>query len=166
MEPIPAVPSGANVLLDANILIYSLSGVSPQCVELVRRCAVEEISGFTTAEIVNEVCHRLMVAEAYAKGFITRPNASSLKGKTNVVRILRDYWTQVLRVLDSNLLILELNESRMRRASRVRDTEGLMTTDSVVLAAALDLGIERLASNDADFRDLPGLTVCRPTDLP
>lgn len=161
-----AVPAGADLLFDANILVYALAGLSPQCVDLLRRCDTEEVFGFTTVEIVNEVCHRLMVAEALAKGLIARPAAGALKGRKPVIRSLSDYWTQTQRLLDSNLLVLELDEPRVRRAQWVRSNHGLLTTDATLAAAALDLGIDRLATNDADFEGIPGLAIHRPTDLP
>jgi predicted nucleic acid-binding protein len=161
-----AIPAGANLLLDANVLVYALAGLSAQCVELLRRCDIEDVYGFTTVEIVNEVTHRLMVAEALAKGVIQRPAAGALKGRKAAIRSLGDYWAQAQRLLDSNLLILDLDEPRVRIAQRVQSQHGLLTTDSTFAAAALELGIDRLASNDADFLDTPGLTVHRPTDLP
>src|SRR5437868_2497407 len=95
---------------------------------------------FTTVEVVNEFCHRMMVAEAFAKGLINRAGIAALKGRRQVIRALGDYWMQTERLLNSNLLILELREDRIRRAQRVRETYGLLTTDATILAAAIDLG--------------------------
>lgn len=162
---INAIPSGSNVLLDANILIYALSEVSAECVDTLHRCQREDISGFATVEIINEVSHRLMVAEAYAKGLILRPNVSALKGRKSVICGLRDYWTQTVRLLDSNLFILDLNNSRIRHAQVLRESYGLLTTDATILAAAYELGIEHLATNDTDFDELPDITVYRPADI-
>lgn len=160
------IPSGANVLLDANIFIYALSEVSTECVELLCRCVTEELSGFTTVEVVNEVCHRLMIAEAFSKGLIVRPNSGALKGKQTIIRNLSDYWTQTERILESNLLILDLTESRLRRAQDTRKTYGLLTTDATILTAALELGIDRIATNDFDFQNIRGIVIHRPGDIP
>ena len=62
------LPAGTEVLLDANVLIYALTKRSPECSALLRRCAVQEVFGFTTVEVVNDVCHRLMLAEAMGRG--------------------------------------------------------------------------------------------------
>ena len=166
MRPIPEIPSGVNVLLDSNVLVYALSASSTQCVELLRRCDTEELSGFTTVEVINEVCHRMMVAEAFGKGLVTKPSVSAVRGKKEIIRALREYWTQTARLLDSNLLILELNERRIRRAQQVRELNGLLSTDATIVAGALELGIDHLASNDADFDGIAGIAVFEPTDLP
>jgi predicted nucleic acid-binding protein len=167
MEPRPLaeLPSRTSVLLDANVLIYSLSRSSLQCAELLRRCDIEEISGFSTAEALNEVCHRLMLAEAYSKRLIARPAADAIRGHRALISGLRDYWRQMERLLASNILILELDEWRIGRAQAVREQHGLMTNDSAILAAALELGISNLATNDADFEGIPGIVVYRPTDV-
>ena len=72
--------------------------------------------GITIVEVVNEFCHRMMVAEAFAKGLIQRPGVAALKGRKEVIRGLSDYWVQTKRLLNSNLLILDLREERIRRA--------------------------------------------------
>jgi predicted nucleic acid-binding protein len=160
------IPAGSNVLLDANVLIYSLSGISADCVELMRRCILEEISGFTTVEIVNEVSHRLMIAEAFSKGLITKPNSGALKGKHEVIRGLNEYWIQAERVLESNHLVLDLNELRIRHAQDIRRSHGLLTTDATILAAAFELGIDRIATNDTDFQNITGIMSHHPGDVP
>lgn len=42
----------------------------------------EEVYGVTTIEAINEVTHRLMLAEALAAGVIRRARAQELRGKT------------------------------------------------------------------------------------
>jgi predicted nucleic acid-binding protein len=166
MPSLPELPSKSNVLIDANVLVYALTRQSVQCLDLLRRCDVEEVAGFTTVEVLNDVCHRLMLAEAVARGLISRPNAAALKSKRTAISSLRSYWDQMQRVLDSNLLFLELDVSRVRSAERLREQYGLMTTDSTVLAAAFALGIDRLASNDKDFAAVQEVITYYPTDVP
>src|SRR5688500_14462612 len=127
--PLPSVPPRANILLDANVLVYAAGRASPECMDFLDRCRREEISGYTTAEVINEVCHRLMAAEAFAAGVITRPNAASLRAKRDMVRGLRTYWLQTEALLRSNILVLELDELRIRRAQALRETHGLLATD-------------------------------------
>jgi predicted nucleic acid-binding protein len=72
IDRLPNLPSGADVFLDANVFIYSFSGRSNQCRDLLHRCSVEEVFGITTLEVINEVSHRLMLTEAVANGVVTR----------------------------------------------------------------------------------------------
>jgi len=66
LEGIANLPAGAHLFLDANIFIYAFLGHSIQCRNLLGRCASEQVFGITSFEVVNEVTHRLMVAEAPA----------------------------------------------------------------------------------------------------
>ncbi len=161
-----ALVAGNPVLIDANIFIYAATERSEQCVRFIQRCRADELLGVTTAEIVSEVCHRLMLSEAMAKGLINRESASELRPKHNVIRGMTRYWDQTVRIFDSNLLILALNEARHHVAHRIRAHYGLLTNDSLIVAAALSYGISRLASRDADFDRIAELTVYKPSDLP
>jgi predicted nucleic acid-binding protein len=164
--PLAAVPARSNVLLDANVLVYALTSPGCQSEQLVRRCQIEQVSGFTTVEVVNEVCHRLMVAEAFRNGFIAKPNAGALKGRKAIISRLSEYWIQIERLLTSNILVLDLDEKRLRSAQRLRSAHGLLTTDATIIAGAMWLGITEVASNDKDFDGIPSITIYSPNDVP
>ena len=165
VDSLANLPGGRDVLLDANVFIYAFGEQSPECLGLLRRCAQEEVAGITTVEIINEVCHRLMLAEAHGRGIITGQSAKALDGRHDEIKRLAEYWTQTARIFELNILILPLEEPRIRRAQQMRMLHGLMTNDSVILAAADEYGIDCLASLDGDFDQVPWLTVYKPTDL-
>lgn len=156
MPPLPlsSLPHGAEVLIDANVLTYALQGRSRQSEDLLRRCFAGEVSGFTTVDVLADVCHRLMICEAGGRGLIHRANASNLQGKPHVVRQLDDYWKRVLKITNGSIAVLPLDEFRFQRAQPLRLTHGLMTNDSLLLAAADVFGIGSLATNDSDFHDI------------
>jgi len=54
--PLPALPRGRVVFLDANIFVYGLLGESEQCLALMERCRNEEVAGVTSTEVVGEAC--------------------------------------------------------------------------------------------------------------
>jgi len=54
----------------------------------------------------------------------------------------------------------------VRRAQVMREHYGLLTNDSLILAAADLYGINCLATRDDDFDDVPWLTVYKPGDIP
>jgi predicted nucleic acid-binding protein len=164
-RPLPALPSGTLVLIDANIFIYGLFGESRQCADLIGRCRKEEVAGVTTIEVVAEVCHRLMVKEAMDLGLISRPAASALKSKHDAIRGLVKYWELTAQIFQSNLVVLDSNETRHRAAQRIRSEHGLLTNDSLIAAACAQHDIRALATRDADFELIPELTVYGPSDL-
>jgi len=61
------IPSGAAVFLDANTLVYHFSVhpvFGPPSTDLVERIENREVNGFTSADVVSDVAHRLMTVEA------------------------------------------------------------------------------------------------------
>lgn len=165
-DVLSSVPQGSDVFLDANIFVYAFGRQSQQCYDLLARCAREEVFGITTLEVINEVTHRMMLAEAVATGVITQANASALKEKQQAVRGLTQYWPQTIHIFEFNLLILSSDQSRLHRAQTVRSSHGLLTNDSLIIAAMDEYGIPCLATRDDDFDHLPGVAVFKPTDLP
>ena len=146
-----SVPSGTEILLDANVIAYALLGRSRQCEEFLERCAKGEISAFTAVEVLSDTCHRLMLSEALSQGLIGRDSASNIQGKSHVIRQLNDYWTRLSTVTQHAIAVLPLDEFRFIRAQPIRRDLGLMTTDSLLIAAAEVFGISALATNDSDF---------------
>jgi predicted nucleic acid-binding protein len=164
-HPLPALAAGTGVVIDANIFIYALTGRSLQCRELLERAQSGDVVGLTTIEVVNEICHRLMLLEALERRIIGRISASALRSKANEIASLTSYWRRIEQIFDLNLNILILDLPRVRRAHRLRSAHGLLTNDSLIVAAAEESGIPNLASNDRDFERVGSLTLYRPTDL-
>jgi predicted nucleic acid-binding protein len=152
--------------IDANVVVYGVSNKSAQCRQFLMNAAARTVSGFATVEVIAEACHKLMLAEATAKRLISRMNASLLQGKTVLIQALNDYWTTLTSKAMSGVAILPLDEFRFQRAHRLRVAHGLMTNDSLLLAAADLFGIPSIATADSDFDHVPWLNVYKPTDLP
>jgi predicted nucleic acid-binding protein len=96
------IPSGSDVFIDANVLIYGLAGQSAECKDLLERCSREEVIGICLFETANEATHRFMLAEAKSKGLISSENVRVLRGKPEVVKELADYWRNTKRVVSVN----------------------------------------------------------------
>jgi len=126
----------------------------------------EEVTGIALFETVNEVTHRFMIAEALAKGLIVAGGAKALRNKFQQIPALTDYWMNTQRLLALNLLFMPVNEAIIRNAQNVRQEAGLLTNDSMIVAAMREYGLSFLASNDADFDRVRDITVFKPTDLP
>lgn len=159
------IPAGSDVLLDANVLVHALLGHSPQCRQLLQRCAREEVFGVTSLDVIVDTTHRLMLAEAHSKGLITREKVSDLKAKPEAVRSLSAYWTQAETIFSLNILVLDTDEDDLRRAQTVRSSHGLLTRDSLLVAMMWEYGLTVLASRDRDFDRVHGLVRYEPTDV-
>jgi predicted nucleic acid-binding protein len=165
-QPLPQLPPGSNVFIDANIFVYGLNGVSAQCKLFLERCSREEVTGITLFEIVNEATHQFMLAEAKQKGLISSPSPRELRTKFRAIAALTKYWTQTERILALNLLFLASEESLLRSAQAERTKYCLLTNDSMIVACMRSYGVSCVATSDKDFRRVQGIAVYSPNDLP
>lgn len=161
------IPAGDAIFLDANVLIYALSERndrrSIECACLVERCVDESVVGFTTWMVFADAVHKLMLYEAAETGRIPAAQAKHLADQPAVVRELSRYWQRAERLLGvRGLIFLPCEEEEARNAQKVRAEYGLMTGDSLIVAVMLALGIKYLASDDAGFDQVSGLTRFAP----
>jgi predicted nucleic acid-binding protein len=159
------VPDGTNLLIDTNIFIYGLTNQSAQCKNLLQRCSREEVYGITLFEVIHEATHRFMIAEGLAKGLYKSRGADYLSHHPDDVKRLTDYWVNTSRLLALNFVHLPMEEKIIVSAQRDRLSVGLLTNDSVIVAAMREYGISRIATNDKMFDAIAGISVFAPTDL-
>lgn len=165
IELLQSIPKGSNVFVDANILVYGISGQSGQCRQLLERCSREEVTGVCLFEIVNEATHRLMMAEAKSKGLIASERARALREHFELIPTLRDYWRDTERILALNFLFIASTESIVRAAHPERQGASLLTNDSMIVSCMREYGIKFLATRDRDFERVGDITIFRPDDL-
>ena len=163
-----AVPEGSDILLDTNIIVYGLTGISVQCKSLLERCSREDVTGITLFEIVHEATHKFMIAEARQKGILSghqEKGAKYLSTHPEHVKVLSDYWVNTLRLLALNLLLLPMELGIIKRAHTERINAGLLTNDSIIIAAMREYGVVDIATSDRQFETVAGISVFKPTDL-
>ena len=59
-----------------------------------------------------------------------------------------------------------MNEAILRGAQLERQAANLLTNDSLIVSSMREHGLTFLATNDADFERVAGITVFKPQDLP
>jgi predicted nucleic acid-binding protein len=160
------VPDGSDLLIDANVLIYGLTAKSAQCKTLLERCSREDLTGITVFEAVNNATHQFMKAEALQKGLCAAQALNYLSTHPQQVRVLKDYWINTQRLFSLNLLFIPLEQDILEGAQTERETAGLLTNDSMLIAAMRAYGISQIATNDHQFDTVAGITVFSPTDVP
>jgi predicted nucleic acid-binding protein len=159
------LPSGSDVFLDTNVFVNGLLERSAECFDLLQRCARGSIAGVTSLHVVNEATHKPMLAEACDLGIISRESYSLLENRVCEVKRLSRYWRQTLSILRMNVIVLPVDEASLHRAHRERATHGLLTNDSLIVAAMREYGLTALASADGGFDHIPDLTRYSPSDL-
>jgi predicted nucleic acid-binding protein len=158
--------SGMAVFIDANCLVYAFDNQSPAhlaCRRLPDRVENHDLQGFTSAHVLAEVAHRLMTLEAAAS--LNRP----LSGMVNW---LRRHPAEVQRLSRSHqaidelslvqVMVLPVSGADVSRAADVSRLHGLLTNDAVIVVLMQHHGLNALASHDADFDRVPGLTRYAP----
>lgn len=161
-QPLFQVPDHSKIFIDANILVYATTEQSAECKALLERCSREEIAGICSYSVIIEATHRLMISEARQKGLLPRAGggpAKFLRENPDIVKSLRDYWTDSQRIFSLNLLFLEVEEPILRQAQMERQNAGLLTNDSVIVSCMRNYGISLLATNDVDFSRVGGIQV-------
>jgi predicted nucleic acid-binding protein len=161
------IPKGSRVFLDANTLVYH-AGADPQygtaCKQLLERIARREIEGFTSAHTLCDVAHRVMSLEAMSQfGWPAKGIAPRLRKHPADVQKLTRFQQTVDDVPQMGLQVLPLDFPLVSRAVSLSQQYGLLTDDALIVAVMQANGLTMVASLDADFDRVPGLTRYTPT---
>lgn len=120
----------------------------------------------TSAIVLAEVAHRLMMIEAVASGLVTPGNvARKLREKPEVAKTLGLYQRQMASIPDMGIDVVVLDLDVVRRSGDLRTRHGLMVNDSLLCASALESGVTAVASADRDFERVGEILLYRPGDL-
>ncbi len=163
---LPDILNGATVFVDANIVIYAVEKRSPQCRQLLDRIDGEAVRAFSSGIVLAEVCHRRMLNEAKGAGLISGANpARVLATKRGGVQGLSIYAQNVRDLLDSPIAFEPIRPEDFYVALELQKQHCLLTNDSLNLAVAKRLGIQEIATADANFDATQGLIVYKPSDI-
>jgi predicted nucleic acid-binding protein len=160
------VLSGVHVFVDANILVYHFQPhpvFGPMCQRLLERIERHDIEGYTSANLLGELAHRLMVIEAGAlPGWGGGKVLNRLKQQSGVVMQLTRFQTAVDSVLQSKIQVFAIPPLLISTAAALSRQHGLLTNDAVILALMQAHGLTDLASHDAHFDGVRGVTRYAP----
>jgi len=164
--PLPELPAGQTVFIDANIFIYHFTGLSRECSRFLERRERRDLWGVTAAHILLEVLHRLMLIEAVTKGLVTSGNvAKNLRKRPDVLKQLADYQIQTEAILEMGTKVTGPTVDALKISHPYRRRDGLLVNDSLTAAVMEAEGILYLATTDPDFIRVEELRVYSPLDL-
>jgi len=107
-----------------------------------------------------------MIAEAIEKDHISEKNpVRKLRQNPEIIKKLSTYIRDVEKIGEMNIKIIALKNELIKRSTNIRQSEGLLTNDSIVIAAMKDLGLSNLVTNDNDFDHIKWLRIYKPADL-
>lgn len=161
------IENGSLCVIDTNVLLYAEQGLSRQAQRLLRRCSTGDLIGVLPQTVWHELTHKLMLAEAMMMGRISGPNpAKKLARKPDIMKDLSLYREKALALVDLGLGFEPCTrEDLLEKAFDFQRKYGLLTNDSVVLAVAVRLKADVLATADAAFRQVVELSVAMPSDI-
>ena len=160
------VASGASLFVDANTLVYHFAAdarLGPACKQLLERIDRRDIRGFASTHVLSELAHRLMPIEAMqlfgwpAGGIVRR-----LRRHHAEIQKLALFREAVEGVHQFGLQLVAVTPRLVSTAAAVSQQYGLLSGDALIVAVMQDHGLTNLASNDADFDRVPGLTRYAP----
>ena len=158
--------AGQSVFLDANVLVYHFApdpDFGPHCTSLIRRIDGGEINGLTSTHVLTESDHRLMAIEASSLfGWPFAGMARRLRRHAAEVQKLAAFRRALQTVVTSKVQILSISPALVLAAAAVSQQTGLLSNDALVVAVMREHGLVNLASHDADFDRVPGLTRYAP----
>jgi uncharacterized protein len=157
---------GSTVFIDANIFVYAFThdpAFGTACDELLERIDKGELQGVTSSTILAEMAHKLMTEEAVVlTGRSPSGMANWLKRHPSEVQRLALYRHAIDELTAIGVQILPVGGPAVSHAADFSRQIGLLTNDAVTVAIMLDNGLTNLASNDADFDRVPGITRYAP----
>jgi predicted nucleic acid-binding protein len=154
------IPAGADLCLDANTLIYHFTA-HPQygaaCKQLIRRVRRGQIAGLISTHILGEVAHRMMSIEAVETfGWAIAGIAQRLRQHPAHVQQLKQFRRGIEQVSQFGIRILTIPPQLI--AAAISQQTGLLSNDALLVAVMREHGLTQLASHDADFDRVAGLT--------
>lgn len=163
---IESIPAGTRCLIDANILIFHLTGASEECRDLLFRIAKGDLAAHLTTTVIAEVLHRMMLIEAVSKGIVT-PNKvlRKLKERPELIGQLTDHADQLKRLLKLPFVVLGISTEDIRKSHSLRKRHHLFVNDSINLACAMRHGLKNIVTHDADFERVKTIKIWSPIDV-
>ncbi len=161
------IPNGRLCVVDTKVLLYAEQGLSAQSKRLLRRMSTGELLGLIPQPVWLELAHKLMLAEAMMLGKISGPNpAKKLAGQPDVVKGLDLYRDKVRALLNLGIAFEPCTpEDFLDTAFTFQQKYGLLVTDSLVLAVALRMKADVLATGNRAFEKVTEIPIAMPTDV-
>lgn len=159
------LPSGRPVFIDSNIFLYSIVGhprFGPSCLQFFRRLESGEVDGRTSAFVLGEVYHKLLLADARRTlGVPMDRVVAELKRRPEAIPTLTAAREQMEIVRGYGIPVLPVPDFRAVVAASM--AYGLLSTDSAHVAAMEATGIADIATNDRDFFRVGTLRIWAPS---
>jgi predicted nucleic acid-binding protein len=160
------IPVGTTIFIDANTFVYAFAPdpiLGPACQRLLERVELGDIDGVTSANVLSDVAHRLMSIEACAVfGWTFTGVARQLRRHPDKISQLVRFRTAIESVLAIGLRVLPTLAGEVTTACAISQQHGLLSNDALIFVQMQNSGLTQIATHDADFDRVPGITRYSP----
>jgi len=157
------IPEGTKIYIDANILLFP-AFKHPKYGELCKNFLSRmERNACTSDFTLNEVFHKLMLAEI-SKRFNVKPmdETALIKRNPEVISELKIIWKEMELINESGIRIITAGKL-FPDFLKTSKNYNLMATDAMIVEIMKKNSLKDIATNDADFERVDGITVWKPS---
>lgn len=167
LESLRSLPMNSHIFIDANIFLYAILGhpnFKSPCKDFLIKLENGEYEGITSTLILNEVVHKLMLAEVIK---IKRLNSEHealklIRKNPDIISNLHSTWNNYAYIKRYPITIAEVDEKAMDLAVQISERYRLLISDAVHITTMKTRGIVDLASNDSDFERVDWIHLWKP----
>ena len=160
------IPVGAAVFLDANVLVYHFTNepkFGPSCTQLIQRIERQQLQGLISTHVLADVAHRLMTLEAIQMfSWPAASIAARLRKHHGEIGKLQIYRQAIAGIPLLRLQVIPISQPLVESATHISQQCELLTGDAIIVATIRANGLSNIASNDADFDRVSGITRYAP----
>lgn len=161
-----SLPNGMRFFIDADTFVYHFTPhpiFRSACEQLMDRCLHQEVFGITSADVLRDVAHRLMTLEGIIQ--FTWPAAGiaqRLRRHPDKIAKLTRFRQAVDDIPQLGVQVMPATQQLVSAAANASQNYGLLSGDALVVAHMQANGLTALASHDADFDRVPGISRYAP----
>ncbi len=162
-----SIQPGTRAIFDTNIFVYWVTDHSRfggNCKGIIERVESGEIQGIVPGIILNELLHRLMIAETIDLGYaLSTPDAvRKLKDTPAIIKDLSIAWKVYDSLPEMGFEILEDEKGISGLTYYFSKETSLMAKDAAIVSYAHRYKISDIVTNDRDFQRIQWLTCWHP----
>jgi predicted nucleic acid-binding protein len=137
--------------------------VSAQCRPFFKRVETGLLNASTSAAVVSEATHKVMLAEAIQRhGLAHQGLAHRLQRRRNLIATLSEHQKVGLLVRALGVRVEPVTLDVIEQAAVLSTRYLLLTNDAISTAVMQRLGLTDLVTNDNNFDSVRGLTIWKP----
>ncbi len=160
------LPDGTLCFVDANIICYHIVQTplfSDECTRFIKRIEQGAIKASTSAAVVAETIHKVMLAEAVQRHQLDHQGlAHRLQRHRELIATLSEHRRVPGLIQALSMHVESVTLDLLERATDISTQYRLLTNDAVTIAIMERLRLSCLVTNDDNFDTIPDLSVWKP----